>query len=120
MPASGCRSTYRTVRVCGATSPRLVAWNLRAHGWHGRAIDVVLVAQQAVLTRHTAGMTGLAELLLHRGEVGNEDFRIALLIALQIGAVFPEVVTGQASAMLEHTEMGLVDETCEASLFDRD
>ena len=47
---------------------------------------MIFVAQQAVLACHAAAVTGLAEVLFHRTEIGCEILRIALLVALQIGA----------------------------------
>jgi hypothetical protein len=69
------------------------------------------------LTRHAAGVTGLAEILFHRTEIGHEIFRIALLVALQIGATFFKVMAGQTTAILQDAEMRLMDEIREASLF---
>ena len=78
---------------------------------------MIFVAQQTVLTRHAAGVTGLAEILFHRTEIGHEIFRIALLVALQIGAAFFKVMAGQTTAILQDAEMRLMDEIREASLF---
>ena len=78
---------------------------------------MIFVAQQAVLTRHAAGVAGLAEFLFHRAEIGHEISRIALLVALQIGAAFFKVVAGQTTAILQDAEMRLMDEIREASLF---
>ena len=60
---------------------------------------MILVAQQTVLTRHAAGVAGLAEILFHRTEIGHEVLRIALLVALQIGAAFFKVMAGQTTAI---------------------
>jgi hypothetical protein len=62
-------------------------------------------------------VTGLAEILFHRTEVGREILRIALLVALQIGAAFFKAMAGQAAAILQDAEMRLMDEVREASLF---
>ncbi len=78
---------------------------------------MIFVAQQAVLTRHAAGVTGLAEFLFHRAEIGHEILRIALLVALQIGAAFLKVMAGQTTAIFQDAEMRLMDEIREASLF---
>jgi hypothetical protein len=76
---------------------------------------VILVAQQAVLARHAAGVTGLAEILLHGAEVGHEILRIALLVALQVRATLFEAMAGQTAAVLQDAEVRLVDEIREAS-----
>ena len=78
---------------------------------------MIFVAQQAVLTRRAAVVTGLAEILFHLTEIGHEALRIALLVALQVGAAFFQVVAGQATAILHDAEMRPVDEVREASLF---
>jgi hypothetical protein len=62
-------------------------------------------------------VTALAEILFHRTEVGREILRIALLVALQIGATFFKVMAGQTTAILQDAEMRLMDEIREASLF---
>ena len=86
---------------------------------------MIFVAQQAVLTRRAAVVTGLAEILFHLTEIGREILRIALLVALQIGAVFFKVMAGQTTAILQDAyaltypdrlEMRLMDEIREASL----
>ena len=77
---------------------------------------MILVARQTVLTRHAAGVAGLAEILLHRSEIGRESLRVALFVALQIGAAFFEVMAGQTTAVLQDAEMRPMDEICEASL----
>ena len=71
---------------------------------------MIFVAQQTVLTGPAAGVAGLAQLFFHGPEVGDEFFRIALLVALQIGAAFFKVMAGQATAILQHAEMRLMDE----------
>src|SRR5262245_50425707 len=81
---------------------------------------MILVAQQTVLARQVAGVTGLAEILFHRAEVGYKRLRIALLVALQIGAVLLEIMAGQTPTVLQDAEMWLMDEICEASLFTLD
>jgi hypothetical protein len=78
---------------------------------------VIFVTQQTVLTRHPAGVTGLAETLFHRTEIRHEIPRIALLVALQIGAAFFKAMAGQTTAILKDAEMRLMDEIREASLF---
>ena len=77
---------------------------------------MIFVAQQTVLTRHAAGVTRLAEILFHRTEIGREILRIALLVALQIGAAFLKVMAGQTAAIFQDAEMRLMDERREASL----
>ena len=78
---------------------------------------MIFVAQQAILTSHAAGVTGLAEILFHRAEVGHEGCRIALFVALQIRAAFFKAMAGQTTATLQDAEMRLMDEIREASLF---
>ena len=78
---------------------------------------MILVAQQTVLARHAAGVTGLTEILFHRTEIGHEIPRIALLIAFQIGAAFFKVMTGETTAVLHYAEMRLMDEISEAPPF---
>src|SRR5262245_39953547 len=78
---------------------------------------MIFVAQQTVLTRHAGGVTGLAEVLFHCTEIGHEIFRIALLVALQIGAAFFKAMAGQTTAILQDAEMRLMDEIREASPF---
>ena len=87
---------------------------------------MIFVAQQAVLTRCAAVVTGLAEILFHLTEIGHEILRIALLVALQIGAGFFKVMAGQTTAILQDAyaltypdrlEVRLVDEIREASSF---
>ena len=62
-------------------------------------------------------MTGLAEILFHLTEIGHEILRIALLVALQIGAGFFKVMASQTTAILQDAEVRLMDESREASLF---
>ena len=62
-------------------------------------------------------MTCLAEFLLYRAETGHEILWIALLIALQIGAAFFKLVTGQTTAIIQDAHMRLMDEIREAPLF---
>lgn len=81
---------------------------------------MIFVAQQAVLTRRAAGVTGLAEFLFHRAEIGCEVVRISLLVALQIRTTLLNIVAGQATAILQDAEMRFMDEIREASLFRRD
>ena len=87
---------------------------------------MIFVAQEAVLTRRAAGVTGLAEILFYRAEIGNEILRIALLVALEIGAAFFKVMAGQTTPIFQEAyaltypdclEMRLMDEIREASLF---
>jgi len=78
---------------------------------------MIFVAQQAVLTRRAAGVTGLAEFLFHFAEIGYEVFRISLLVALQIGTTLLNIVAGQTAAIFQHAEMRFMDEIREASLF---
>src|SRR5258706_5059575 len=77
---------------------------------------MILVAEQTVLTRHAAGVTGLAEVLFHLTEIRHEILRVPLLVALQIGAAFFKVMAGQTTARLHDAEMRLMDEIREASL----
>ena len=87
---------------------------------------MIFVAQETVLARRAAVVTGLAEILFHLTEIGHEILRIALLVALQIGAAFFKVMAGQTTAILQDAnaltypdrlEMRLMDEIREASLF---
>ena len=55
-------------------SLRLLNWEFRVHDGRGHAIHMIFVAQQTVLTRHAAGVTGLAEILFHRAEIGRRKF----------------------------------------------
>ena len=77
-----------------------MSWESRVHDWRDRAIHMILVAQQTVLTRLAAGVTGLAEILFHRTEIGHESLGIALLVALEVGAAFFKVMAGQTTAVL--------------------
>ena len=74
------------------------------------------------MTRRAAGVTGLAEILFHRTEIGHEILRIALLVALQIGAALLKAMAGKTAAILlpagaifHGAEVRLVDEVREAS-----
>ena len=87
---------------------------------------MIFVAKQTVLARCAAVVTGLAEILFHLTEIGHEILRIALLVALQIGAGFFKVMAGQTTAILQDAyaltypdclEMRLMDEIREASQF---
>ena len=78
------------------------------------------------MPRRAAVVTGLAEILFHRTEIGHEIMRIALLVAFQKAVGFFKVVAGQTTAILQNTnvltdpdrlEMRLMDEIREASLF---
>ena len=95
----------------------LFSWNSRVDDRRDDAIHMIFVAQEAVLTRHAAGVTALAEFLFHRSEVGHEILRVALLVALQIGATSFQVMAGQTTAILQKAEMRPVDEIREASQF---
>jgi hypothetical protein len=86
---------------------------------------MIFVAQQAVLPRRVAVVTGLAEILFRLTEIGHEILRIASLVALQIEAFF-KVMAGQTTAIFQDAyaltytdrlEMRLMDEICEVSLF---
>src|SRR5690242_3156762 len=98
----------------------LFGWDFGVYDWRDYAIHMIFVAQQTVLARHAAGVTALAEILFHRAKVGHEILRIALLVALQVGAAFFEIVAGQAAAILHDAEMRPVDEVREASLLGLD
>ena len=88
---------------------------------------MIFVAQQTILTRHAAGVTGLAEILFHLTEIGHEILRIARLVAPQIGGrPFFKVMARQTTAIFQDAdaltdtnrlEMRLMDEIREASLF---
>ena len=96
----------------------LFSWDFRLHDWRDRAIHVILVAQQTVLARHSAGVAGLAEILFHRTEIGSEVLRIALHVALQIRPALFKVMAGQTTAILRcRMPKCLTDESSEASLF---
>src|SRR6185295_16759575 len=95
----------------------LFGWDFRVDDWRDYAIHMIFVAQQTVLARHAAGVTALTEILFHRAKIGHKTLRIALLVALQIGAASFKVVAGQATAILHDAEMRPVDEVREASLF---
>ena len=99
---------------------KLFSWDSRVYDWRDHAIHMIFVAQQTVLARHAAGVTALAEILFHRTKIGHEILRIALLVALQIGAASFKVMAGQATTILQNAEMRPVDEIREASLFDPD
>ena len=68
------------------------------------------------MTRHAAGVAGLAAILFHLTEFGCEVVRIALLVALQIRPAFFKVVAGQTAAISDDAEMRFMDETRELSL----
>ena len=93
---------------------------------------MIFVAQQTVLTRRADIVTGLAEILFHRAEIGREVLRIALLVALQIGRGFftgrgfLEHMAGQTPAILQDAdaladpdrlEVRFMDEIGEAAPF---
>ena len=80
-------------------------------------MHMIFVTRQTVLARQVAGVTGLAEILLHRTETGREILRIALFVALQIRAAFLKLMAGGTTAFLQNAEMRLMDEVREASLF---
>src|SRR5262245_12162605 len=95
----------------------LFSWDSRVYDWRDYALHMIFVAQQTVLTRHAAGVTGLAAILFHRTKIGHEILRIAPLVALQIRAVFFKVMAGQTTTILQDTEMRLVHEIRETFLF---
>src|SRR5215813_4753703 len=95
----------------------LFGWDPCIYDRREYTVHMIFVTQQTVLTRHAAGVTGLAKFLLHRAKIRHETLRIALLVALQIGATFFKVMAGQTTAILQDAEMRLVDEIREASLF---
>src|SRR5690606_13075738 len=107
---------------CGRQKRRLhqtlTSWDFRLNDRRDDVIHMILVAQQAVLTRHVAGMAGLAELFFHCTEIGCESLRISLFVAFQIRATLLEVMAGQATAIpvFQGAEMRLMDEFCEAAL----
>jgi hypothetical protein len=87
---------------------------------------MVFVAEQTILTRRAGVVAGLAEILLHLTEIGREISRIALLVALQIGAALFEAMARQTTVILQNAdaltnpdrlEMRLMDEIREAPLF---
>jgi len=69
------------------------------------------------LACHAAGVTGLAKVLFHRTEIGREISRIALLVALQIGAALLKGMAGQTPAIFHDAKVRLMDKIREASLF---
>jgi hypothetical protein len=86
---------------------------------------MIFVAHETVLTRRADVVTGLAETLFHLTEIRSEFLRIALLVALQIGAALFEAVAGQTTVILQDAdaltdpdrlEMRLMDEIGEASV----
>lgn len=91
-------------------------WNFRLHDWRYDAVHVILVAHDAILTGHAGGVARRAESLFHRAEIRREALRIALLVALQIGAIFFKAMAGQTTACLQDAEMRLMNETGEAPL----
>ena len=99
----------------GAHHP-LLSWDPRGHDWRDHAIHMIFVAQQAVLACRALIVTGLAEILFHLTETGNESLRITVLVALQIGASLLKVMTGQTAAIVQDAEVRLMDEIREASL----
>ena len=97
--------------------PALLNWNFRIHDRRDDSIHMIFVAQQAVLTRCAAGVTGLAEFFFYGAEIGREVFRISLLVALQIRTTVFHTVAGQTTATFQDAEMRFMDEIREASLF---
>src|SRR5262245_14242952 len=95
----------------------LFGWDSRVDDWRDDAVHVIFVAQHTVLARHAAGVTALAELLFHSTKIGREKLRIALLVALQIGAASFKVMAGQTTTILHEPEMRPVNEIREASQF---
>jgi hypothetical protein len=103
-----------------------LSWDFRVHDWRVHAIHMIFVAQQAVLTRCAAVVTGLAETLFHLTEIGHEILRIALLVALEVAVAFFKDMAGQTAAILDNPytltdpnglEMRLMDKIREASMF---
>ena len=92
-------------------------WDFRVHDWRDYAIHMIFVAEQTVLASHAALVTTLAEILFYAAEVRSENMRISLLVALQIGAAFFEIMAGQTTAISRCTEMRFMDERREASTF---
>src|SRR5215510_3293675 len=94
----------------------LLLRDCRIHDGRDHAVHMIFVAQETVLPRHAAGVAGLAEIFFHRAEIGHEAARIALRIALQIGAPLLKVMTGEAATMFQDAEMRFVDKSRKASL----
>src|SRR5262245_13420868 len=95
----------------------LFSRDFRVDDWRDDAVHMVFVAQETVLTRHAAGVTALAEFLFNSAKIRHEKLRIALLVALQIGAASFKGMAGEATAILHDAEMRPVDEIRETSLF---
>ncbi len=95
----------------------LLSRDLRAHDRRDHTVHMIFVARQhTVLARHAGGVAGLAEILFHLTEIGHEILRIALLVALQIGAAFLEGYgRSEQPAVLQDAQMRLMDEIREAS-----
>ena len=70
------------------------------------------------MARHAAGMAALAEFFFHRTEIGRKSVRIALFVALQIGAAFLKIMAVQTTTILglQGAEMRLMDKFREAAL----
>ena len=92
-------------------------WDLGVHDWRNHPVHMIFVAFETVLARHAAPVTSLAEILFHPAEIRCENLWIALLVALQIGAAFFEVMAGQTAAIFQCAEMRFMDELREASPF---
>src|SRR4029450_9133449 len=88
----------------------LLRWDFRLHDRRVTGIQMIFVAQQTVLTRRADIVTGLAEMLFHRAEIGREVLGIALLVALQIrrgfftGRGFFKDMAGQTPAILQDAD----------------
>ena len=79
----------------------LLIWDSRVHDWRDHAIHMIIVAQETVLTRRAAVVTGLTEILFHITEIRYEILWIASLVALQIGKGLFEVMAGQTTAIFQ-------------------
>ena len=71
-----------TALLMALSGHRLLHWDFRVHDRRVHAIHMIFVAQQAVLTRRAAVVTGLAQILFHLAEIGHEILRVALFVAL--------------------------------------
>lgn len=69
---------------------------------------MILVAEQAILSRGGAVVTGLATVLLDCTELGCEVARIALLVALQVWPALFDRVAGETAAVAGDAEMWLM------------
>ena len=66
--------------------------NFRINDRRDHAIHMILVTGEAVLAHFFGGVTALAKVLAHGPKIGGKVMRIALLVALQIGAVLFKVM----------------------------